>query len=216
MNDSIEIIPVTHLEVKALRKNRGQIEGVPANPRTIAAEDIERLKASLSEHPRMLDARPLLVYQLDDTYVVLAGNQRLRAARMLGWKTIPAKIIPSETSIEQLRRITLLDNSEAGTWDESLLGEGWLDSIKFQTGLEKWEADEVSPREGGEATTTKNDASGAPLAVKCAPEERDQINAGIAAYIKEHRAQCLDVLGNKNKNANALYLIVQQWEERKR
>jgi DNA methylase len=58
----------------------------PENPRTIRPERLEQLKRALAVDPEMLRARPLLALP-DGT--VIAGNQRLRAARELGWADDP-------------------------------------------------------------------------------------------------------------------------------
>ena len=59
----------------------------PRNPRRIDAGRLDQLKRALAEDPEMLWARPLVA--LPDGTVV-CGNQRLLAARELGWETIPA------------------------------------------------------------------------------------------------------------------------------
>ena len=56
------------------------------NPRRISAERLEALKRSLVAEREMLRARPLIA--LPDGRVI-CGNMRLRAARELGWGTIP-------------------------------------------------------------------------------------------------------------------------------
>ena len=65
----------------------------PENPRTIRPERLEQLKRALADDPEMLQARPLLALP-DGT--VIAGNQRLRAARELGWQTIPVITVKLE------------------------------------------------------------------------------------------------------------------------
>ena len=58
----------------------------PGNPRRITEARLDDLKRALEADREMLGARPLLA--LPDG-LVFAGNQRLRAARELGWQTIP-------------------------------------------------------------------------------------------------------------------------------
>ena len=76
----------------------------PENPRTIRPERLEQLKLALTADPEMLQARPLLALP-DGT--VIAGNQRLRAARELGWQTIP--VITVELDRERARLWALRD-----------------------------------------------------------------------------------------------------------
>src|SRR5207244_5941955 len=72
----------------------------------------------LLEDREMLAARPLLALP-DGT--VFAGNQRLRAARELGWRTIP--VLTVELEWGRARLWALRDNNPYGEWDEPLLAE---------------------------------------------------------------------------------------------
>jgi ParB-like chromosome segregation protein Spo0J len=90
----------------------------PENPRRIRPERLEQLKRALADDPEMLLARPLLALP-DGT--VIAGNQRLRAARELGWQTIP--VITVELDRERARLWALRDNNPYGEWDEPALAE---------------------------------------------------------------------------------------------
>lgn len=53
------IIPMADIEV-----NKGQIPGLPKNPRFIKNEKFDRLKDSITENPEMLALRELLVFPL--------------------------------------------------------------------------------------------------------------------------------------------------------
>jgi DNA modification methylase len=90
----------------------------PGNPRRISEARLEDLKRALLEDREMLAARPLLALA-DGT--VFAGNQRLRAARELGWTTIPVLIV--ELEWERARLWALRDNNPYGDWDEPALAE---------------------------------------------------------------------------------------------
>lgn len=54
-----------------IETNKGQIEGVPANPRTIKDKKFKKLVASIEQNPEMLDLRELLVYPHGDKYVII-------------------------------------------------------------------------------------------------------------------------------------------------
>jgi 16S rRNA G966 N2-methylase RsmD len=90
----------------------------PDNPRTISASRLEELKRALIADRAMLVARPLL-YVPDGT--VFAGNMRLRAARELGWDTIPA--LEVDLPLATARVWALRDNNTYGEWDEPALAE---------------------------------------------------------------------------------------------
>jgi arsenate reductase-like glutaredoxin family protein len=57
----------------------------PKNPRSITDARLRDLMRAMAADPEMLSARPLIVLP-DGT--VICGNQRLLAARELGWQTI--------------------------------------------------------------------------------------------------------------------------------
>lgn len=113
----MKAIQSTKIKLSDIEINRGQIPGLPANPRFLIDEKFEKLKQSIQENPDMLPLRELLVYRHGAKYVIIGGNMRYRALNSLGYKETPCKIIPKETSIEDLRAYTLKDNSTFGTWD---------------------------------------------------------------------------------------------------
>lgn len=66
--------------VTSLAGNRGQIPGLPKNPRKWSDTEVERIAASLEETPELFDARPLLVVKHGEKYVILGGNLRFEGA----------------------------------------------------------------------------------------------------------------------------------------
>ena len=52
-----EVIPISKLEM-----NRGQVEGLPKNPRFFRDSRFEAMKKSIEDCPEMLDLRELIVY----------------------------------------------------------------------------------------------------------------------------------------------------------
>lgn len=108
-----------------LEMNEGQIEGLPGNPRDITNDKLEKLKKDLQEYPEMLKLRGLLVYPFGDKYVIIGGNMRYRAMQELGFTTAPCIIIPQETTVEQLKAYTILDNSGFGKWNWDMLANEW-------------------------------------------------------------------------------------------
>lgn len=86
------------------------------NPRKVDKKDFDDLKKSISEHPEFFEARPVL-YNKD--FVVFAGNQRLRAAKELGLKQVPAVML--DVSKEKQDKMMLLDNRQSGKWDFDIL-----------------------------------------------------------------------------------------------
>ncbi len=114
------ILPISQLE-----PNKGQIEGVPSNPRSIDVAKFKKLKASIQENPEMLSLREVLVYQHGAKYVLIGGNMRYRALKELGYKEAICKVIPQETTAEQLRAVAIKDNNNFGDWDFEALANLW-------------------------------------------------------------------------------------------
>jgi hypothetical protein len=89
----------------------------PDNPRTITRDQFNRLVASIREFPSMLTARPLIV---DAQMMVLGGNQRLRAIKQLGMKSVPVMMAEDWTE-EERKEFLIRDNVNSGEWDVDML-----------------------------------------------------------------------------------------------
>ena len=124
-----------NIELRHLRCNSGEIEGLPSNPRKISKKQKEKLKKSLMDAPEMLNLRELLVVPNGDGYIVIAGNMRLEAAKAIGMETIPCKVLPADTPAEKLREYTIKDNVAFGEDDWEILKD-WN-----ATELEEWGMD---------------------------------------------------------------------------
>lgn len=128
----MNLLQSTFIEVHKLSLNTGQIPEVPKNPRFIRDERFKKLVKSLEDNPEMLSARELLVYNYDGELIVIGGNMRLRAAKELGFKQLPCKILDDLTP-EQIRAFVIKDNVSFGSDDFESLANEW-DSIE----LEEW------------------------------------------------------------------------------
>lgn len=137
-----------YIDEKLLLYNEGQIEGVPANPRLIRDSRYEALKKSITDDPEYMTYRELIVMPFGDKYVTLAGNQRLRCCRELGYKEIPCKVLPEDTPPLKQRAYATKDNISFGqddygkllAWDREELVE-WGKELK-DSDLGKMDADE--------------------------------------------------------------------------
>lgn len=112
-----------------LSSSLGPVESMPANPRRIAPEAMERLKASISRDPEFMRLRPIVVAP---DGIVIGGNQRLRACAELGIDPLPDGWVVRADALtdEQRRRFILVDNAPegmAGTFDLDLLADGFAD-----------------------------------------------------------------------------------------
>ncbi len=102
---------------------------MPANPRTIAPEAMERLKASIQRDPEFMRLRPIVV---GADGIVIGGNQRLRACAELGIDPLPDGWVVRADSLtdEQRRRFILVDNAPegmSGAWDFERLAADFAD-----------------------------------------------------------------------------------------
>lgn len=87
------------ISVSAIKEN-------PYQPRThFSASELEDLTLSIKEHGIMV---PLVVTRSGDGYELIAGERRLRAARNLGMKTVPA--IVRSASEQQKLELALIEN----------------------------------------------------------------------------------------------------------
>ena len=53
-----------------LEQNKGQVEGLPSNPREWTRTDLDHLITSIKETPELLEARGLIVYPYDGKYIM--------------------------------------------------------------------------------------------------------------------------------------------------
>ena len=68
------------MKLSDLQLNVGQMEGLPANPRYIEADDFEQLKLRLLRMPQYLRHNPIKV---DENNIILGCNMRYRALQAL-------------------------------------------------------------------------------------------------------------------------------------
>ena len=123
--EKIAIVESVIISLSDICINKGQIEGLPANPRIIHDDKYKKLVKSIEDNPEMTALRELLVYKKDGKYVIIGGNMRFRAMKELGYKEAICKIIPPETTLEELKAYVIKDNSGFGEWDFDLIKDNW-------------------------------------------------------------------------------------------
>lgn len=97
---------------------------LPGNPRTIKKDQFEKLKQSLKDNADYFEARPIILSDRTGELVILAGNQRYKAAKALGLKEVPTVLLPNLTE-EREKEIIIRDNVENGEWDIDMLANEW-------------------------------------------------------------------------------------------
>ena len=141
LNAQLKTLPLSKLV-----NNSGQIPGVPKNPRIITDERyralVERLRAN-----NLTGLKPLIVYEQDGKYIVLGGNQRLRALRELKVKEVACLIAPPDTPAKQIREAVILDNNNDGENDWDALANEWSGEELADWGISaaNWEMQEDEP-----------------------------------------------------------------------
>lgn len=177
----MKLVETTLLPLSAIEPNRGQIDGLPKNPRALRDGKFDALKKSIADNPEMLALRELLVYQHGDKYVIIGGNMRYRALKDLKYKDAPCKVIPADTPVETLRAYTIKDNGDFGEWDFDLLANEWDDDP-----LEDWGVDGLFDKKDKSSTVKEDDFEPASDTVvrRCAKGDIWQLG--------KHRLMCGD------------------------
>ena len=80
MNQRRLMKPKVQIEYRGL----DELKKLENNPRTIKKKDFETLKKSVEENPDYFEARPIILSNRTGKLVIIAGNQRYKAARQSG------------------------------------------------------------------------------------------------------------------------------------
>lgn len=207
----------TLLSLADIDQNTGQIPGVPSNPRDPEVE-FTKLKASLERDADFTKVNELVVYPLNGRYVAISGNMRTRAAKELGWETIPAKVLPADTPPEALTRYILLGNAEFGKWDTTQLAEAWA-SVDL---------DDLNVTDVDIGTTLNPDDLGEEFELPDGDRSDERgITFSLSAAQSEYLAHVIGVAkasgikpdpryNNDDEDANYIHLIAKQWDEQKK
>ena len=141
------------IKTKELRANKGQLvdKGIPTNPRKITKEKYNLLLQSL-EKSNLTQIRPLDVIEHDGKFIVLSGNQRLRALKELKIKEVPCNILRDDLEPETYRQIVLQANTNYGEHDDDLLANEW-DAVELHEwgyDLPCWEEEKIEQETQGD------------------------------------------------------------------
>ena len=93
------------------------------NPRYIKKEDFERLCASVQNNPELFEAQPIILSNRTGENVIIAGNQRYKAALEVGLKEVPTILLEGLTEAKE-REIIIRTNVQNGKWDYDILASG--------------------------------------------------------------------------------------------
>lgn len=125
------------ITISLLDFNKGQLKGLPKNPRFFRDYRYEAMKRSIEESPEMLQLRELIVYPYNDgRFVVVCGNLRLRASKELGYTELPCKVLDADTDVRKLREYATKDNVNFGENDMDVMANEWDKAELSEWGVE--------------------------------------------------------------------------------
>ena len=153
-----------------------KVKGNPSNPRIIKNDKFKKLVKSIQEFPEMLKLRPIVV---DEDFMVLGGNMRLKASKEAGLSEVWIDIAEGLTE-EQKKEFIVKDNVGFGEWEWDILANEW-DSVQLaEWGLDVWENEDDKVTEG----LIEDDEI---------PEVKESIvKRGDIWQLGEHRVMCGD------------------------
>jgi len=154
-----------------------KVKGNPSNPRIIKNDKFKKLVKSIKEFPEMLKLRPIVV---DEDFMVLGGNMRLKASKDAGLSEVWIDIAEGLTE-EQKKEFIVKDNVGFGEWEWDILANEW-DSVQLaEWGLDVWENEDDKIAEAG---LIEDDEI---------PEVKESIvKRGDIWQLGEHRVMCGD------------------------
>ena len=108
---------------KVVYRPLDSIKQLENNPRYIKKEDFERLCASVQNNPELFEAQPIILSNRTGENVIIAGNQRYKAAIEVGLKEVPTILLEGLTEAKE-REIIIRTNVQNGKWDYDILSSG--------------------------------------------------------------------------------------------
>lgn len=178
--------PKQQVEYRAL----SEIKPLDNNPRYIKTDDFERLCASVQNNADYFECRPIILSDRTGELVIIAGNQRYKAAQEVGLKEVPTILLHGLTETKE-KEIVIRDNVQNGKWDWDILSsEAWgsVDDLQdwgvdcsFLQHDESADLDDFFEEvEAGDAKKVKN------IEIKiCIPQEEADIKDNVLEVVKE-------------------------------
>lgn len=152
------------------------------NPRYIKEEDFERLCASVQNNPELFEAQPIILSDRTGELVIIAGNQRYRAAKEVGMKEVPTVLITGLTEQKE-KEIIIRTNVTNGKWDYDRLAtddwnvddlDDWGVDVSFFSPEEDKEDDDGDNNKAPEKDLSNEVNTSFEVIVECDSEEKQQ------------------------------------------
>lgn len=151
---------------------------------------------------------PILI---DADNVIIAGHTRLKAAKSLGYKTVPCVVVTDLTP-DQIKALRLADNkvAEFSEWDQIFLDQE-LEELKNQFNMAAFGFDLQEAADDFELPQEEEEETNAvTLSVVFTNEQK-----ALVDYAMENCGKCTETFGNTNKKGNQIYEVIRQWTELK-
>ena len=178
---------IIKIRLTDLEQNKGQVAGLPSNPRQWGRGELDNLVKSIQETPELLEARGLIVWPYGGKYIILGGNMRFSALREMNAVDAPCYVLPEDTPMEKLREIVIKDNGAFGSWDYDMLANEWDDLPLSDWGVPAWDTKNL------EEVSAPKDVQEDDF-----DEEKDHIEVrckkGDVWQLGEHRLMCGDTV----------------------
>lgn len=123
--------PKAQVEYRAI----ADLKELPGNPRTIKKDQFEKLKQSIKDNADYFEARPIILSDRTGELVILAGNQRYKAAKAIGLLEVPTILLEGLTEARE-KEIIIRDNVENGDWDWDALANEWDANMLGEWGVD--------------------------------------------------------------------------------
>ena len=179
-------------QFKVVYRPLSELKPLEDNPRWIKEEDFNKLCASVQNNPELFEAQPIILSDRTGELVIIAGNQRYRAAKEVGLKEVPTILLTGLTEKKE-KEIIIRTNVTNGKWDwDRLANDGWevsdLDEwgvdVSFLGGNDDTDIDDLfeeNPVEEKEKVT-KITVSVPEELTEQVNEIKDAVKEAVAAY----------------------------------
>lgn len=176
---------IKRIRLTDLEQNKGQVPGLPSNPRQWGRGELDDLVRSIRETPELLEARGLIVWPYGGKYIILGGNMRFSALREMNATDAPCCVMPEDTPLEKLREIVIKDNGAFGAWDYDMLANEWDDLPLPDWGVPAWNTEQLEEVSAPKEVTEDDfDEAEDHIEVRC--------KRGDIWQLGEHRLMCGD------------------------